>query len=444
MLNNKEKIDELKNQIRSSNFESYQYIGSRSKKLIGTMYVKQKMDYGFHIYYIHEPSETDPLAGKNGTISEMFYDLRNKKYWIKRNLKDVNFSVRNVDSIFPKDYDQRVEIFNLLSTKANQGLYNSALHFLGAMGKEQSEMFGRFFHRLITEYSYFELLYKAGIKIDSNTYVKNPNGKSPMEILGLSKTQWKMTNKYKLSIGTFNKLSNDTADQQLINYLDYIKTLEQEYGLEKVQEFLSNEKSYLYGEHVYRSRPAIEIAKRYNLPIKHFIRYIYFECDVSQGLNAYAALSDYADYIRMTTEMGYERFDRYPRFLRTAHDIASRNYKIKLNEEEMKEWETSYQINKQYEYSYQGYKIFPPKDPSDLIKEGNVLGHCVGSYVNKVRKGTSVILFLREREDVESPLVTIEVKGNCIAQARGKMNNPPSNEQNVIIKKFAEKYQLAI
>lgn len=442
MLGNKEKIEQFKEEIKNSNYDKYESYNNRTNKLIGTMYIKDKMDYGFHLFYIHEPSNTNPLAGKTGTISEMYYDLRNKKYWIKRNLKDVQFSVRNVDSIFPNDYDQRTQIFDLLSTKGNQGLYQAAFHVLGAMGKEQSEMFGRFFHRLITEHSYFELLYKAGIQVSSDRSIKNPNGKTPMEILGLSKTQWKMVSKYNLHYNDFDGLKNDKADQKLINYIAYVASLEEEFGLEKTKEFVNNEKGFLYETYMYRS--ALQIANQYNLPIKNFIKYIYFECDVSQGLSSSTAISQYNDYIRMTTEMGYERFDRYPKFLRTAHDIASRNYKVKLNELEMKEWELSYESNKRFEYTYQGFKIFPPKEPSDLVKEGNVLGHCVGSYVNKVRKGASTILFLRERDDIEKPLVTIEVKDNRIAQARGKMNNPPSQEQNAIIKKFAEKFKLAI
>ncbi|PPA87676.1 hypothetical protein C4A75_00200 [Brevibacillus laterosporus] len=442
MLSYKDKIENFKQEIRNLDCQTYKSINKKTSKLLGTMYIRNKMDYGFHLYYIHEPSETDPLAGKNGTVSEMYYDLRNKKFWIKRNLKEVKFSIRNVDSIFPKDYDQRNEIFNILSTPANQGLYNSAFHFLGAMGKEQTEMFGRFFHRLITEFSYYELLHKAGVRIDTNTHIANPNGKSPMEILGLSKTQWKMITKYNISIKNFKEIKNDSADNKMINFLSYIKTLEDEFGINRTADFFNNEFGHIYEEHVYRS--ALQIAEQYNLPIKKFIKYIYFECDVSQGLNATSAIIEYADYIRMTTEMGYERFDRYPRFLRTVHDIASRNYKVKLNEKEMKEWEASYENNKHFEYAYQGFKIFSPKEPSELIREGNVLGHCVGSYVDKVRKGISTILFLRERDDIGTPLVTIEVKENRIVQAKGKMNYPPSKDQNEIIKKFAEKYKLAI
>jgi hypothetical protein len=442
LISFKDKVEKLKQNIRDSNYQKHESLDRYTNKLIGTMYIKKKMDYGFHLYYIHEPSETNPLAGKNGTVSEMYYDLRNRIYWIKRNLKDVKFSVRNVDSIFPRDYHQRNEIFEKLSTPVNKGLYIAAFNFLGAMGNEVTEMFGRFFHRLITEHSYYELLYKAGVKINSRTYIENRNGNSPREILGLSKTQWKMVSKYSIPIDEFENRNNEVADKNTINYLAYLKSLEEEFGIEKTNDFVQNEFNYLYGGYVYRS--ALQTASNYDLPIKKFLRYIYFECDVSQGLNSSSAIGEYSDYIRMTTEMGYERFDRYPKFLRTVHDIASRNYKVKLNEIEMKEWQESFEKNKLFEYTYQGYRIFPPNDPSELVREGNVLGHCVGSYVNKVRKGISAIFFLRNRDDIECPLVTIEVKDNRITQAKGKMNNPPTKEQKDIIKKFAKKYELAI
>lgn len=439
MIGYKEKIEQAKIEIQASGYESYKNYTYQEKQLIGTLYIKDKMDYGFHIYYIHEPSNTNALAGKIGTLSEMYYDLRNKVYWIKRNLKEVKFSVRNVDSIFP--HSEKEEMFNRLSTSNNQGLYSSAFKYLGAMGEEKTEMFGRFFHRLITEHSYFEILYKANIEINKYTPIINRDGKSPKEILGLSKTQWKMISKFGIRPSRFENAENDAADTLMINYLNYIKSLDDEFGLEKGTEFFENEFDYLYGKYVYRS--ALETAKLYDLPERNFIKYIYFECDVSQGLSASTAISQYRDYIRMTKEMGYERFDRYPKFLRTAHDIASRNYKIKLNEIELQQWHKAYQNNKSFEYQYKNYKIFPPKEPSDLVREGNVLGHCVGSYINNVRKGLTTILFLREKEDIECPLITIEVKNNRIAQAKGKMNNAPSKELKSIIEKFAAKYELA-
>lgn len=400
------------------------------------------MDYGFHVYFIHEPSDRNPLAGKYGAVSEMFYDLRNQKHWIKRNMKDVQFSVRNVDSIFPKNMSDQQNIFKWLSTEHNKGLYSKAFQILGAMREEKTEMFGRFFHRLITDYSYFELLHKAGINISPRINIVNKNGKSPREVMGLSKTQWKLVSQYGCSPSTFDYRTDTNADRKAIQFLSHIKTLEDEFGLEKTSSFVSYEFNYIYAENSYRS--ALEIAKNYSLPINKFIRYIYFECDVSQGLDVGSAISQYEDYIRMTTEMGYENFDRYPKTLRMAHDIAARNYKIVLNEQELEEWNNAYEQHSQYTYSYKDYKIFPPKEPSDLVREGNMLNHCSASYINKVRKQVSSVLFLRLKEDEERPLVTIEVKDSRIVQARGRMNDPPNAEQKDIIKKFAEKYELAM
>lgn len=404
----------------------------------------ERMDYGFHIYYIHEPSESNSLAGKDGIVTEMYYDLRNKVYWIKRNTKDVQFSARNVDSIFPSDRMKRKEVFDFLSTKGNAGLYESAYQYLGAMGMERTEMFGRFFHRLITEYSYYELLHKAGIKVDSNLRIRNVNGKSPIEILGLSKTQWKIHTKFGVSVEKLQDYrQNQDGDNRLIGHLNHMKTLDTEYGIEKIREFVSNEMNYIYSQYSYYNS-ALQIAKRYGLPEKHLIRYLYYECDVSQGLSADTALSQYNDYIRMATEMGYERFDRYPKFLRTYHDIVARNYKVKLNAEEQKEWDEVCERNAVYKYAMDGYRIFTPMKTEELVREGNVLGHCVGSYVGKVRKGTSVIAFLRDADDIEKPLVTIEIQGKSIIQAKGKMNNPPTKEQKDFIEKFAKKFELEI
>lgn len=441
-------IDELKQQIRSSGYETYKDVGdgrtTPKDTLLGTMFVKERMDYGFHIYYIHEPSETNSIAGKEGIVTEMYYDLRNKIYWIKRNMKDVKFSERNVDAIFPHNGQKASEVFEFLSTERNKGLYESALQFLGKMGKEKVNMFGRFFYRLITEHSYFELLYKAGVTIKSVDVVENRNGKSPMEILGLTKTKWKMFSKYNVSIENLQEMYNDEeADNRLINLLAYVRTLEDEYGVEKIASFISIESDYIYGKSVYYNfRSSLSVAKTYGIPEKRLIRYIYFECDVSQGMRANDAISNYRDYVRMCSEMRYERFDRYPKFLKTYHDIVARNYNIKLSELEQQQWDEVCEENSRIKYAADGYRIFTPMQTDELVREGNVLGHCVGSYVGKVRKRQCIIAFLRDADDVDKPLVTIEIAGDTIIQARGKMNNPTTPEQRDIINKFAKKFNL--
>lgn len=447
-LTNKEKVKQLKEKVIAAGYETYRNITDNryvSNKHVGTMYIVEKMDYGFHIYFIHEPDSDNPLAGVEGVITEMYYDLRNRVYWIKRNMKEVKFSVRNVDAIFPKDRGDVQDVFDKLSTPNNQGLYRDAYKFLGAQGLEEKEMFGRFFYRLITDYSYFEILHKAGIAVNSGLRIAKRTGKSPREILGLSKTQWKIVSKYGVSPNDFTNLDNPQKDRELLNYLAYISDLEEEFGVEKIKDFMERERYFLYHEEPPRwSSSALHTAERYNLPVKILIRFLYFQCDVSQGLSSFSALDTYEDYVRMTTEMGYERFDRYPKFLRTAHDVAARNYKVKLNEAELVEWQEAVSEAKEFESSQGGYQVVVPDKPEDLIREGNVLGHCVSSYVNKVRKKSTTIVFLRDKLDLDHPLVTIEIRGDRIVQAKGKMNNPPKVSEKEAIHKFAKKYELTV
>lgn len=440
----KGKVEEEKNRIQNYGYTSYKSYNrdfGGVSVLTGTMYLKEVMDYGFHIYFIHEPGQDPNIITDNGTLTEMYYDLRHKDYWIKRNLREVRFSERNIDTLFPNAMEDVEKVFTRLSTKNNKGLYLEAWKQLGRIGAEIDRKFGRFLHRLITRFSYFELLYKSGIESLKRVRIVNPNGNSPREILGLTKTQWKLFTQYSCNQNDLCRYNDPKADQQAINYLAYVKSLDEEFGVGRLNTFASNEIEYIYKGVTYNCS-ALKIANDYELNPKRLVKYLYFECDVSQGLSVTNAHNQYSDYVRMTTEMGYERFEKYPKFLRTYHDIAHRNYNIKLNAEQLEQWNNELEKNKQYQWRYGDYMIFPPETPEDLRTEGNVLSHCVSSYANKVRKGISTILFLREKADPEHPLVTVEIKGGKIVQARGKMNFPPKQEEKEAIRRFAKKFNL--
>jgi len=444
-LSKKELIEQHKEEIRSAGYETFDVHTTprQGAKVVGTMYIKEKMDYGFHIYFIHVPDEYNPLAGVNGMLTEMYYDLRNREYWIKRNHKDVKFSERNVDTMFPSYHEAQEELFEVLSTENNKGLYQAAFDYLGKMGEEQMKKFGRFFYRLMTQYAYIEILHKAGIPVSGATPIKNRNGTSPREVMGLSKAQWKMYTKHHIAPERTYNLHNDKADQKMLNYLEYVNSLGEEFGLDKRSDFFRHEKQHLYLDSVDNwNISVVRTAERFGLPVKRLIRYIYFECDVSQGIDTSVAISNYKDYIRMVVEMEYERYERYPKFLKTAHDIAARNHKITLTAEERAQWDINVEKAKEFEYSYRGYTVVVPTEPKDLVREGNVLGHCVGSYVKKVVRGTSTLVFLREKSEMNYPLVTVEIRGDVITQARGKMNNDPAITEKDAINRFAKKFEL--
>ena len=61
--------------------------------------------------------------------------------------------------------------------------------------------------------------------------------------------------------------------------------------------------------------------------------------------------------------------------------------------------------------------------------------NCVASYIKNVINGNCHILFLRKKDNPTKALVTIEVRNNKIVQARRRLNDPVTREQQTVIDK---------
>lgn len=437
----KESIQLEKDRIKNHGYKSLKVNNRRG--LFGTMYAKEIMEYGFHVYFIHEPNADDYRAGVSGTLSEVYYNLRTREYWIKRNFKEVNFSERNIEAVFASYLVSLETMLGFVSTESNFEMYKEAYDYLSKRSVEKRSMFSRFLYRLMVDYSYFEILFKAGINLNSNhgLNVKNPRGKNPMEILGLSKTRWKMFRNYSVNQYNLSRSAEDnTKDSKALSLIKYAESLEDEYGLEVMEVFVNIEIETMYGK--WSQHTARDVAQKFGLSLKRLIRYIYFECEVSQGLGAKNALLNLHDYLDMVKDMGLENYDKYPKYLRTTHDIVGRNYQLSLSDIQLRQWNQEIESHKAFEFKSEDHLIVAPKAPEDLVKEGNILGHCVASYVHKVRKGKSKILFLRR--EAETPLITVEIQGERIVQARGKMNDAPKREEMVVLIDFAKKFNLSL
>ena len=83
----------------------------------------------------------------------------------------------------------------------------------------------------------------------------------------------------------------------------------------------------------------------------------------------------------------------------------------------------------------------------DLINEGRINRHCVGSYLLSVSNGDCVIYSLRlfdsrTLEEMRKSRITMEKRHNELVQCRGLQNRLPNPEENRIIRKFASKMNL--
>lgn len=83
------------------------------------------------------------------------------------------------------------------------------------------------------------------------------------------------------------------------------------------------------------------------------------------------------------------------------------------------------------EMEINGLKFILPKRASDIVKEGSVLHHCVSTYIDRHASGTTTIVFIRDSEEPNKPLYTMEFCKKEIVQIRAKYNqNPPKEVLN--------------
>ena len=96
------------------------------------------------------------------------------------------------------------------------------------------------------------------------------------------------------------------------------------------------------------------------------------------------------------------------------------------------------------EYSNGKYTIIEPKSTGDIFKEANQMHNCVASYIDRIIEGRTKIVFMREKENIDDSLVTVEVKNGHICQAYQKSNCRISEEQRKFLEKYAKNRKLVL
>lgn len=155
----------------------------------------------------------------------------------------------------------------------------------------------------------------------------------------------------------------------------------------------------------------------------------------------YVFETEYADYIEMAKNLNYPLDNSWYHFpstygkLKALHDRAAAETAERkaqeYAEQHKKERDEFMKAVKQYtdfEWKQGGLMIISAKEPSDLIREGSTLNHCVGSYVGRVSRGETMIFFVRHTDDPDTPYVTLELKGKTITQVYGKGDTLPKED----------------
>ena len=151
----------------------------------------------------------------------------------------------------------------------------------------------------------------------------------------------------------------------------------------------------------------------------------------------------YLDYLHACQNLGIDmtlKCNLLPKDFTYAHDLRTRQYaEKKAIEEAGKKQELMRKFSEVAEkYSplqhnkRSAFICIIAKSPADLIREGELMHHCVGRmhYDERFAKEQSLIFFIRAKDRPEKPLVTLEysLSTHRVLQCYASHNQKPSEE----------------
>lgn len=286
------------------------------------------------------------------------------------------------------------------------------------------------------EHPELEILYSTYKTIDMAVGCNLKKGTKPHEIMGFSKTTMKC----------YIDLEKQTGQSfaNINRHIDAIYKIDKFYEgkpdkIKMVFDFVASIRGLDF-EGIYK------LLSGHNYDLIKLRQYLTDEIYTYQGIESpYEGFRILTDYVTICDRMNAP-IEKYPKSLKLAHDIANKNLKIVISEIEAKEFENVV-LSKEYKLlAYKGkkYQVVTPKNAEDVINEGRKLHHCVGSYVNRIRKNETKICFMREIDSIDTPLITLEVRDGYLTQYRGNCNRCPSNGEMEFIKEYAKSKDIKI
>lgn len=255
------------------------------------------------------------------------------------------------------------------------------------------------------------------------------------------------------------KKPKDFLEITLNELRDYEQSAKVTYSLDTLEVYARHKKK---GEKLSFDLCQFEIVcKNHSSRFKEIIEYVdikqLFEYRKRQQKNGtWKYENTYFDYLHHALMCGYDLTQKnilYPRDIQQAHDDAVANWQIVQAEKEKEKAEAEAKkygyperykkLCKKFAFEHGELMIVVPKAASEIITEGNILHHCVGSYTSDHIKGQTTILFLRHISEPDKPYYTIEVneKEKYIVQCHGFRNewkSKKAEEVKAFEKEFAK------
>ena len=181
----------------------------------------------------------------------------------------------------------------------------------------------------------------------------------------------------------------------------------------------------------------IKFFQENNYDYKALLRYI-DNLAAFEGLeNVTSTLNELYDYVEMMIRLS-PKFDKYPRYFLTTHQIAVRNYnrlKQQFDEEDFKK-----RYTEKYNITYKNYIFTYPQKIQDIKDEAVSQSNCVASYIQSVLDDKCHIIFMRYKDTPDTSLVTIEIRNDQIVQAKGAYNRELTAPEKEAVDYFNNKF----
>ncbi|WFD11993.1 PcfJ domain-containing protein [Tepidibacter hydrothermalis] len=156
-------------------------------------------------------------------------------------------------------------------------------------------------------------------------------------------------------------------------------------------------------------------------------------------------LIDWDDYIIQCRKLKFDiknTFVLYPKNLKEKHEeytIMIKSKNLKKHSQKVKD--SFEKLNKIYSYSNKKFLIRPANSVDEIVREGQMLRHCVGGnhYVEGVAKGNRAIMLVRDIDNPNTPFYTLDLNltNLRITQCRGYRNRDMTDE----VKRFTEEWK---
>lgn len=183
--------------------------------------------------------------------------------------------------------------------------------------------------------------------------------------------------------------------------------------------------------------PYIKLFQEENYDYKALLRYI-DNLAAFEGLeNINTIIVELYDYVNMMKKLS-PKFDKYPRYFLTTHQIAIRNYNRLMQQFDEEDFKKQY--TEKYNITYKDYTFTYPKTIQDIKDEAVSQSNCVASYIKYVLDGKCHIIFMRYKDTPDTSLVTIEIRNDQIVQAKGAYNRELTQTEKEAVDYFNNKF----